>query len=336
MTEISLGELAQKLGGMVEGDDSIRINGVSGIIEAGPGDISFVDNPKYLAHISRCRASAIIIGQQVKTDFRPLIRSQNPYLAFTQAIELLAPTRQKPEPGIHPSACIHSQARISPDAAILANVVIEEDVEIGKGTIVYPGVIIAADCRIEQEVTLYPNVTIRPGTVIGARSIIHSGVTLGSTEVGTETDPLKVRLEIGTDVEIGANSTIVSGIHQPTRIGRGTKLDNLVHIDHDVEIGENTVVVAMVSIEPEAKIGNEVTLAGQACIAKGIQIGHRAIIGARSMVIEDVREGEVRSGIPAISHDQHMRIKAAVTRLPKLYKKVQEIEEELSGSSKNS
>ena len=329
-------ELADAVDGRLEGDGEIEIARVAGIQEAGAGDVSFVDNAKYVAFVSQCKASALIVAEGLETSFRPLIRTANPYLAFTRAIDLLGGPRERPEPGIHPSAVIGSGVEIAPDAAVMANVVIEDGVSVESGAALYPGVVVGAGGRIGREAIVYPNVTLQADTVIGPRAIIHSGVTLGAEAPETGAlPPPSPRVEIGPDVEIGANGTVVGGIRRTTRIGRGTKLDNLVHVDHDVVIGENTVVVAMVTIEPEATIGNRVTLAGQAGIKRGVSVGDGAIIGARSIVTRDVPGGEVWSGIPAISHDKEKRIKAAMMRLPKLYRRVQEIEDKLSGSAEN-
>ncbi len=335
MPKMSLAELAEKVAGRVDGDGSVEVSGVAGILEAGPGDVSFVDNPKYVAHIDKCRAAALIVHNDLQTCFRPLIRSENPYLSFTQAIELLAGSTEAFEAGIHPTAVISPQARVSAEATVMANVVIEEGAQVEAGAVLYPGVVVGAESHIGPGVLIYPNAAILAGTFIGKQSIIHSGVTLGTQPPGSAGRRLRPAVEIGEAVEVGANTTVVAGLKRPTRIGRGTKIDNLVHIDHDVEIGEDTIIVAMVTIEPEVTIGREVTLAGQAGVRRGLTVGSHCMIGARSVVVDDMPAGVVCSGIPAISHDQEKRIKAALMRLPKLYRRVQQIEEWLSGSSEN-
>lgn len=334
MTELTLFEIAEKIGGKVDGDGEVKITGVAAIEEAGAGDLTFVDNPKYEKYCSQCKASAIVVGEDLGTSFRPLVRTENPYLAFTRAMEIFNPGRQGLEPGIHPSAVIEPLAEVSTDACIMANVVIDAGAVVEAGAVIYPGVVIEKDCRIGQNVLIYPNVTLNERTILGKGTIVHSGVILGARESNFPRNVYQ-GVEIAENVEIGANGTILSGHRQPTQIGRGTKIDNLVHIDHDVVIGEDTVVVAMVTIDPEVVIGSRVTIAGQVGIARGVRIGDQAVVGARSMVTEDVPEGRVYSGIPAIAHDQEKRIKAALFRLPKLYRRVQQIEELLSGSAEN-
>jgi len=306
MRQMTLGDLAERIGGRVDGDGSVLITGVAGVLEAVSGDISFVDNPKYAAYVGGCRASALIVENHLETDFRPLIRTENPYLAFTQAIELLAERQNRPDPGIHPSAVVHSKARVSPLAAVMANVVIDEEAEVGQGVTLYPGVVVGKGCSIDKDVLIYPNVTLYPATRIGARSIIHSGVTLGALpgkgEAKKETPSTVVEIE--DDVEIGSNSAVMGGKQRATRIGRGTKIDNLVHIDHDAWIGSDSVIVAMVTIEPEVEIGCGVTIAGQVGVRRGVKIGDGSMIGARSVVTGDVPPGRIYSGSPAIAHDQ--------------------------------
>jgi UDP-3-O-[3-hydroxymyristoyl] glucosamine N-acyltransferase len=330
---LRLGELAERIGCHLEGDPEVLISGVNTIDAAGPGELSFVHNEKYIGAIATSQAAAIVVFSDLETEFRPLLRSNDPYVTFGEAMRIFLPKRQRPEPGCHPTAYLETGADVDPSASVGAFCYISADVHIG------PEVTIMAGCQVGPGSSLgpgswiYPNVVIGPKVRMGQDVIIHSGTVFQSSETTLspeENSPGKnsptYLIEIGRDVEIGSNVTIEPGKNQPTRIGPGTKIDNLVRIGSEARIGDDCIIVAQVSIGPGANIGNNVTLAGQVCIEPQRRLGDEVMVGAKSLVSDEVEDRAVVSGIPAIRHDLDLRLKAHLRRLPKLFQKVEALE----------
>lgn len=331
----SLGEIATAVGGELIGASDISILGVATIEEARPGDIVFALNGKYLEAAFSSQSSAVIVGQEVTKAPKPVIRTNNPRLAFAKVLELFAPVVRM-KPGIHPTAILGEGVNIGEGVSIGACVTVGDKAVIGKGTIIYPQTYIGDEVIIGTESIIYPRVTVGQRVRLGHRVIIHSGAVIGSDGFGYlevegrhQKIPQNGTVVIHDDVEIGANVTIDRATTGATSIGRGTKIDNLVQIAHNVTIGEDCLVVAQTGISGSVKIGDHVTLAGQVGVAGHLSIGSGAVIAAKSGVTKDIEAHQYMSGFPAKPHEEEKRIKAAIPRLPQLLKRVKELERRL-------
>ncbi len=341
----TLKEIAKLINGEIVGDADIIITGVAGIEEASEGDITFLANPKYLPLLERTRASAVITFRNIEAKTKPLIRTDNPSLAFAKIVSSLIPHQIKRPCGIHPTAILGKNISLGRDVAIGPYAVIEDGVLIGDKTIIYANCYVGANTEIGSNTLIYPSVSIRENIEIGSRVIIHSGVVIGSDGFGyVSLEGIHHKIpQVGTvviedDVEIGANVTIDRARFDKTIIGRGTKIDNLVHIAHNVVIGQNCLIVAQVGISGSTRIGNNVILAGQVGLVGHINIGDNAIVMAQSGVSKSVPANTTVWGYPAKPADIAKRINASVQNLPRLYEKVEELKkkiEELEAKLKN-
>lgn len=336
----TLKEIARFLEGEVVGDENVVITGICGIKEAQPGDITFLANPKYVSLLETTQASAVITSRDIKPTSKPLIRTENPSLAFAKMVSLVEPQDIKHPKGIHPTAIIGKDVTLGENVSLGPYTVIEDKVGLGDNTIVYAGCYIGCNTKIGKNALIYANVSIRERVVIGDRVIIHSGTVIGSDGFGFATlDGIHHKIpQIGTvviedDVEIGANVTIDRARFDKTVIGKGTKIDNLVQIAHNVVIGENSIIVSQAGISGSTVIGKGVTLAGQAGLVGHIRIGDGAVVAAQAGVTKSVPANTLVSGYPAKPHNIAKRINACVQNLPKLYdtvallkKKIEELE----------
>jgi UDP-3-O-[3-hydroxymyristoyl] glucosamine N-acyltransferase len=332
----TLKEIAEFIDGEIVGNANIVITGVSGIKEAADGDITFLANPKYSPLIEKTRASAIITSRDVESAPKPIIRTENPSLAFAKMISLVAPNEARHIKGIHPSAILGKDVLLGSDVAVGPYVVIEDNVSIADKAIIYSGCFIGHHTKIGSQTLIYPNVSIRERITIGRRVIIHSGTVIGSDGFGFATVeglhqkiPQIGTVEIGDDVEIGANVTIDRARFDKTVIGRGTKIDNLVQIAHNVVIGEDSIIVAQVGISGSTAIGKNVILAGQVGIVGHIAIGDNAVVMAQSGVSKSIPSGTAVWGYPARPADEAKRINAHVHNLPKLHDSVAELKKRI-------
>ena len=332
----TLKEIAELIDGEVSGRDDIVITGISGIKEAQEGDITFLANSKYFSLIEKTRASAIITSKDIEFSPKPIIRTENPSLAFAKIVSFMAPNGVKHPKGINPHAILGKDVSLGHSVAIGPYAIIEDNVHIGDKSIIYAGCFIGYNTRIGSDTLIYPNVSIRENIVIGNRVIIHSGTVIGSDGFGFATiEGVHHKIfqtgtvEIGDDVEIGANVTIDRARFDKTIIGKGTKIDNLVHIAHNVVIGENSLIIAQVGISGSTTIGKNVTLAGQAGLVGHIEIGDGAIIGAQAGVTKSVPSNTTVSGYPARPHAQAKRINALIQSLPKLHNTVAELKKKM-------
>lgn len=340
----TLKEIAEAVDGEVLGDDSLVIQGVSGIKEAKSGEIAFLANPKYASLVEATSASAIITSRNVKLAKKPIIRTENPSLAFAKVVSLFSPTKDRRPCGIHSTAVIGKDVKLGRDVAVQAYCVVEDGVELGDRTILYAGTYIGEDVKIGRDCILYPHVTIRERVIVGNGVIIHNGTVIGSDGFGfAKLSGMHHKIpQIGTvviedEVEIGANVTIDRARFDKTVIGRGTKIDNLVQIAHNVVIGENSIVVAQAGISGSTTVGKNVTLAGQAGLVGHITIGDNAVVAAQAGVTKSVPSNACVSGYPAKPHQLAKRINAYVQKLPDLFKKVLDLEKKMgkSGTPKN-
>jgi len=337
----TLKEIAALVGGQVCGDGSIQIKGVSGIQEACEGDITFLANPRYLPFLDRTKASAVIVSREIKPGAKPVIICDNPSLAFTKAVSFILPQEDKHPSGIDPKAVLGKNVKIGKDAAVGACAVIDDDVVIGERSVIYPGCYIGKHSSVGSDTVIHANVSVRERISIGSRVIIHSGTVVGSDGFGFVTvDGIHHKIpQVGTvivedDVEIGANVAIDRARFDKTVIGKGTKIDNLVHIAHNVTIGANCLIVAQVGISGSTTIGNNVILAGQVGVVGHVTIGDNSIVMAQSGVSKSLPEGSMVWGTPAKPADEAKRINAYVQGLPKLHETIKEIKQKIEELSK--
>ncbi len=336
----TLKEIARFIEGEVVGDENVVITGVCGIKEAQSGDITFLANPKYFPLLETTHASAVITSRDIKDTSKPIIRTENPSLAFAKVVSLVEPQDLKHPKGVHPTAIIGKGVVLGRDVAVGPYAVIEDNASVGDNTIIYPGCYIGYRTKIGRDTLIYANVSIREHVLIGDRVIIHSGTVIGSDGFGFATlEGVHHKIpQIGTvliedDVEIGANVTIDRARFDKTVIGKGTKIDNLVQIAHNVIVGENSIIVAQAGISGSTVIGKGATLAGQAGLVGHITIGDGAVVAAQAGVTKSVPANTLVSGYPAKPHNIARRVNACVQNLPKLYetvtllkKKIEELE----------
>lgn len=338
MVTHTLSELASLLGGEVVGDGSPVIRGVAGIREAMPGDITFLANSRYEAHLNETRASAVICSREKREAALPLLLVDNPYLAFQRAVRIFRPDQDRPAPGIHPSALVAADAVLGREVAIGPHCVVESGATIGDRVVLMHGCYVGHRVAIGEDSYCYPRVILREDCVLGARCTLHPGVVVGSDGFGFAFDdgryhkvPQVGNVVIGDDVEVGANTTIDRATTHSTRIGDGTKIDNLCQIGHNVVIGRHCIVVAQVGISGSTELEDYVTLGGQAGLVGHIRIGKGAMVGAQSGVTKSVPAETVVTGYPASPHSMWKRLQAMFHRLPDLFQRTRELEERVSG-----
>ncbi len=335
---IQFSELIIKLGAAVTASSLDRhddlnpiLTGLAPIEAATSGTISYIEGDKFAKFVNSTGASALVLPMnetiQSQADDRNLawIAAQEPRLLFAQVIKAFYQPFVLPS-GIHPSAIVESGVELGADMAIGAHVVIQSGVKIGNGVTIHPNVVIYPDVQIGDRSTLHANCTIHERTRIGADCVIHSGAVIGAEGFGfvpTATGWFKMEQAgytvLEDKVEIGCNSTIDRPAVGETRIGRDTKLDNLVHIGHGSQIGANCALAAQVGLAGGVKVGNQVLLAGQVGIANQVTIGDRAIASSKTGIHSNVEPGEIVSGYPAVSHKLWLKTAAIVNRLPEMY-----------------
>jgi UDP-3-O-[3-hydroxymyristoyl] glucosamine N-acyltransferase len=330
-----LSQISEIVKGELSGDPEIIITGISGIKEANLGDITFLANPKYSSLLDSTRASAVITSKDVSSS-RPLIKTDNPSVAFAKVVNLALDQSRRHPQGISPSSLIGKGAKVASSASIGPFTFVEEGAEIGKDSIIYGGCFIGHKVKIGKRCLIYPNTTIREKTEIGDNVIIHSGTVIGSDGFGFEVaDGIRQKIpqigivKIEDNVEIGANVTIDRARFDKTTIGKGTKIDNLVQIAHNVIVGKDCVIIAQVGISGSTIVEDGVILAGQAGIVGHIKIGQRAIVAAQAGVTKSVAAKTKVSGYPAKPHRQAAKVNACIQRLPELNKKVKELENKI-------
>ncbi len=338
---MSVAQIAERLSGTLEGDGSACIECLSDLRDAVGGHLAFVSGQRYVDAAAKTHASAVIVAEDWEAECAaPVIRVKNVAEAVEQVGSWLAPPPIVPEPGIHNTAVVADDVIMGDDVAIGACAVVEAGVRLGGQTIVGAGCYVGHETVIGSECRLYPNVTVRERTRIGNNTIIHSGTVIGSDGYGyapEEKDgkvtirkiPQRGNVEIGDDVEIGANVTIDRARFGATRIGNGVKMDNLVQIAHNVSIGDQTGIVAMSGVAGSARVGSRVLVYGQAGIAGHLTVGDGAVVATRALVTKDVPPGSHVSGYPAMPHKKATRSHAALMRLPHLKQRVAQLEERL-------
>lgn len=335
----TVNEIAKLINGKVDGDGTKIIRGACGIKEAKEGDITFLANLKYQPLMRTTGASAIIVPPDIDVSKdKVAIRHENPSFAFAKLMESLGPEKISFRSGIHKTALIGKNVKLGENITIQAYVIVEDEVVIGDRTVICAGSYIGANTSIGTDTLIYPHVVVRERITLGSRCIVHSGAVIGSDGFGYATvEGVHQKIpQIGTvivedDVEIGANVTIDRARFDKTWIKKGTKIDNLVQIAHNVVIGENSIIVAQTGISGSTIVGKNVILAGQSGVAGHLEIGDNSIVGGQAGVTKDVSPGTMVSGYPAAPHAKAKKLQALINRLPKLYEKVMQLEKKLEG-----
>ncbi len=335
--EKTLRDLAIAVDGRVTGDPDTPITGISGIREARPGDITFVANRRYAHLLTDCRASAVVVSEDLPNCSLPSIIVRNPDTAFAAIVDAFAPPAPVIEKGIHPTAVIAASAKVGRDASIGAYCVVEEGAVIGDAAVIYPQVYVGHFASVGAGSKLYPQVVIRERCIIGLNCIIHSGTVIGSDGFGFSTVsgvhqkiPQIGFVEVEDEVEIGANVAVDRARFGRTRIGKGTKIDNLVQIAHNVEIGPNCLIVAQAGIAGSTRIGRNVILAGQSGVDGHKTVGDNVVVGAKAGVTRDLPSNLFVSGFPAQDHESELKLQATIRKLPAIIRHVKALEERLS------
>lgn len=333
---MKLEELARHIGCELRGTGETEIVGVRGIEEAGPGDLTFIANKKYLSKLATTSASAVILTPEGPEISLPSLRTSDPYLAFAQALEIFYPP-YVPPPGIHPTAVISPGAHIGANASIGPYTVIDSDVVIGDNACILARTVIYPRVRIGHNFTAHAGVVIREGTVIGNHVVLQNGVVIGGDGFGYVPLPDGTAYKIpqtGTvvledKVEVGANTTIDRATVGTTVIRQGAKIDNLVMIGHGCEIGEGCLLAAQVGLSGSTKLEAGVRMGGQVGAAGHLTVGKNTMVAAQSGITHSVPAGSVIAGYPAVDVHAWRRYSAALLRLPELIKRVRELERQL-------
>lgn len=339
---MKLGEIAQKLGCRLEGDGTVEITGVAGIEEAQPGQLTFLDNRKYYPLVKTTQASAILIAPDGPAVTIAALRTANPYLDFARALELFhKPPRYAPN--VHSTAVISSTAKVGDRAHIGPYCFIDEDVEIGDNVVLHSFVTIYRGAKIGDDFFAHSHCVVREDCRIGNRVLLQNGVVVGTDGFGFARDAqghwhkiLQVgRVVIEDDVEVQANSAIDRGAVSDTRIGRGTKIDNLVQVGHACTVGEDTILCGQVGLAGTTHIGNKCILAGQSASAGHLTIHDGAILTAQSAVNSDIPAGAIYSGSPGFDNKDWRRSVAVFNHLPDLQREVRALREEIAKLREN-
>ncbi|MEN6374952.1 MAG: UDP-3-O-(3-hydroxymyristoyl)glucosamine N-acyltransferase [Smithella sp.] len=338
--KISLKEIALLLGGSVVGDDSIIIENIRPIEEAGRGDITFLANAKYLKQLKTTEASAILAAPRTQAEGKNLVLVDDPYIAFGRLLNIFYPLKHS-YTGISRDAFIEEGSYISPEATVFPRAYISSGTKIEKGVVVYPGVFIGSNTFIDEDSVLYANVAVYSGSKIGKRVILHSGVVVGGDGFGFAAPgksnykiPQIGFVQIDDDVEIGANSTIDRGTLGKTWIGRNVKIDNLVQIAHNVVIGENSVITAQVGISGSTRLGKSVIVGGQTGIVGHINIGDNVMIAAKSGIHKEIGSGQIVAGSSQMPYRQWLKYEACRTKLPEMKKTLEELRRKIEALEK--
>ncbi len=328
---MKLSDIAQRIGARLEGQDA-EITGVAGIESAGPGQLTFVANPRYASAAQNTRAAAVIVDEKFPALATATLRSDNPYLAFARALELFyEPPRYAP--GIHPTAVIHPSAKVGKGASIGAYVVVNEDVELGENCVLLPFVVIYRGARIGRNFFAHAHAVVREYCRLGDNVILQNGAVVGADGFGfakTDEGHWHKIVQSGPavledDVEVQANACVDRASVGESHIGRGAKIDNLVQVGHGSSVGEDTLLCAQVGLAGSTEVGKNVILTGQVGVAGHCKIGDGVIATAQSGIPNDVEAGKIVSGYPAIDNKLWLRCVAVFNRLPELARAVRSV-----------
>jgi len=334
---INANELARELGCQIIGDGEVCLTGAASIESAVEGDLTFLASVRAKGHLGTTGASAIIAHEGVQSEGVTIIVSKNPALSFARALWILYPGREA-RPGVSPLSYISEDAHIDSKAEVMPFVTIEKGVKVGKGSILFPGVYLGEGVLVGEDTVLYPSVTIYPRCTIGNRVIIHGGAVIGADGFGfimEGSSHLKIP-QIGTvviedDVEIGSNTAIDRGALGETRVERGTKVDNLVQIGHNVRIGEDSIIASQTGISGSVRIGDHVMLGGQTGVAGHLEIDPGIMVGAKSGIPSSLsaKVSKTWSGIPVMEHKKWLRLAVSIDKFPDLLRRIDKVEKAL-------
>jgi UDP-3-O-[3-hydroxymyristoyl] glucosamine N-acyltransferase len=334
-----LSELATLVVGNVVGDPTLEIRAAAPLMDAGPGDITFIDKLDKAARLAQTQASAVVVPQNFPAAAltMPAILTTDVHRAFVAITTHFRPPRVERRVGVSPAAYVSSSATLLGPVEVHPGAMIGEDVEIGAGSVIHSGARVMAGCKLGQRVTIYPNAVLYEDTLVGDRSVIHANAVLGAHGFGYKLingqHQLTAQLghvQVGCDVEIGAGSTIDRGAYGPTVIGDGTKIDNLVMVAHNCHVGKHNILCSQVGIAGSTMTGDYVTLAGQVGIRDHVKIGDNAVVGAKAGVSNDVPAGAHMLGSPAMPEREQKIQFAAMARLPEMRKQLKALEHKVA------
>jgi len=332
-----LGELAARVGARVVGDPERRLDGLRPLGSAGPSHLSFFTDPTLRAAAEASAAGAILTGPSAAGLARDLLIADDPGLALIELLRLFHPEAPA-TPGVHRTAVVDPTATVATDASIGPYVVVGAGSTIGARAVLHPFVSIGAGAAVGADAVLHPHAVLYPGAVVGARVVLHSGVVVGADGFGYIARggkhvkvPQVGGAVIEDDVEVGANSAIDRGTLDETRIGAGTKIDNLVQVGHNVRVGRSSILCGQAGIAGSATVGDGVILAGQAGVSNRVTLGDGARVGGKSAVFDDVRPGAQVAGIPAIDASRWRRQVALLARLPEIRRRLAALERRIAG-----
>ncbi|NJD90088.1 MAG: UDP-3-O-(3-hydroxymyristoyl)glucosamine N-acyltransferase [Geobacter sp.] len=346
--KLTLREIAEHIGGKVIGDPETEVCGLGSLDDAVEGQIVFLANPKLAGKVAQSKATAVILPPGAEGFGKNVIETKNPYLAFAKVLTLFLETKSQPKT-VMAGAFVSPEAVLGADVTVYPGAYVGERARIGDRVVIHPGAVVYEDAVIGDDTVIHANVSIRERCRIGKRVILHNGVVIGSDGFGYAPDgksyykiPQIGIVVIEDDVEVGANTTIDRAALDKTIIGRGSKIDNLVQIAHNVVVGENTVMAAQVGVAGSTKIGRNVTVGGQVAFAGHVTVADNTMLGGRTGVTSSITEAGIYSGLPAIPHKDWLRSSIIFTRLPEmrssltaLEKRIKELEGLLSERGAN-
>ena len=328
-------EIAALVGARIQGDPAVDLTGVAPLERATGSDLSFLSNPKYRDAALASGAGAVLASSADDLPGRTVLVCADPYAAFAKVLRHWYPPREHP-PGVHPSAVVEPGASVHPSAFVGPCAVVGRATQVGEGSQVDAGCVVGRNCTIGRGCHLYPHVVLYDDTELGDRVILHSGVVLGSDGFGYAQEggrhlkiPQVGRVVVEDDVEIGANSTVDRGALEATRIGTGTKIDNLVMVAHNVQVGPHCILVAQSGISGSTRLGHHVIIAGQSGAVGHIRIGDGVRVGAKSAVTHDLPDGAFVTGHPAQDHRHWLKERALSGRLEELFRRLKQVEARL-------
>jgi UDP-3-O-[3-hydroxymyristoyl] glucosamine N-acyltransferase len=342
-----LNELANHVSGKILGNAERQVSGAASLDLATRCDITFATNEKHFEKFLTCSAMAAIVPDSLECDElvlgeKSIICVNDPESVFTQIVQLFRPPVQRKRIGVSPHAFVSSTAEISEDVDIHPGAHIADGVKIGCGSVIFPNVTVLENAVIGSNVKIYPNAVLYENTVVGDRTIIHSGAILGafgfgyrSNEHGHALSAQLGNVEIGSDVEIGANTTIDRGSYESTQIGHGSKIDNQVMIAHNCQIGELNLICSQVGIAGSSSTGDRVVMAGQVGMGDHLSVGTGAVLCAQSGVMHHLEGGQVYAGAPAVPVRESMQSHALIAKLPELRKKIKMMEKAIDQMKSN-
>lgn len=323
---MQLGEIASLVGGNLHGDAGLPITGAAILRDAAEGDITLADQ-SHASKLAETRASAVLVPPGLFPDGKPFVTVTDVHASFAKIVEHFRPQSLHARSGISAAAHVGKSARIGPQVVVQPGAFIGEDVEIGAGTVVHSGVRILDGCRIGENCLLFPNVVLYDNTILGRNVVVHAGAVLGAYGFGYQFNNGRHErgaqlgyVEVGDDVEIGANTTIDRGTYGPTVIGPGTKIDNLVMIAHNCRIGSHNLICAQVGIAGSCTTGDHVVLAGQVGLRDHIRIASGVMIGAQAGVMNNINDAGAWFGSPAKPDREQLLEMAAISKLPGMRK----------------